>query len=90
MITIVNIGQRKFTIIGEQGPCALAPSQEMKVKRAYADELVRSFPKEIKFAHEPVSHKAAFVQEEIKPEELPVVEAKQEVVEEKKKSKGKK
>ena len=89
MITIVNIGQRKFTIIGEQGPCALAPLQEMKVKRAYADELIASFPKEIKFAHEPVSHVAAVVQEE-KPEQEAAHEVKPEIVEEKKKGKGKK
>ena len=89
MITIVNVGQRKFTIIGEQGPCALAPLQEMKVKRAYADELIASFSKEIKFAHQPVSNAVAISLEE-KPVQESLQEIKPEISEEKKKGKGKK
>jgi hypothetical protein len=67
MTTIVNIGQRKFTIQSEQGPCDLAPSKEVKVKREQADLLIQSFPKEIKLKHEEHVKVEALMVEEVEP-----------------------
>lgn len=69
MITIVNVGKRKFTIMGEQGSQDLAPSREVKVKKDHGESLAASFPQEIKIKHEEhVKVEIKEVKEEVKPE----------------------
>jgi hypothetical protein len=54
MITIVNVGQSKFTIKDGQEVKSLAPLKEMKVHKEVGMLLVNSFPREIKIVKEEV------------------------------------